>query len=138
MANIKKDLDKTGLYNIGSLTFGFLMILILATGCATAPKMFDPNIAGPQVIVSPDRVSMGVANFLKKTELTFEGRGFEPNDSVFIKIMGVENKGEIIDIPIADGEVDEKGNFKTSVEKLVKSPNLSELMWGSMMIWKPL
>jgi hypothetical protein len=99
----------------------FILTAILLSSCASAPRpTFNDADAAAQMIVEPPCVRMGVANFLTGTDLHFRGKGFEPEDSVFIKIMGVEKDGKAIDIPIADSEVDAEGNFDAEVQKLVK------------------
>jgi hypothetical protein len=91
-----------------------LMIVLMLASCATAPKEFDPNVSGPQVIVEPDSVSMGVAT-LTKTPIVFRGKGFQPGDSVFISLQGVKKGDQMANVPIADAEVDKNGNFTASV-----------------------
>lgn len=87
-----------------------LITIFMVMGCATAQKEFDPDIKGPQMIVEPETIRLGVARVMG-TQFVFKGKGFEPDDSVFIEILGVKKKDKTIDIPIFDGEVDEKGNF---------------------------
>jgi hypothetical protein len=96
-----------------------LMIVLMLASCATAPKEFDPNVSGPQVIVEPDSVSMGVAT-LTKTPIVFRGKGFQPEDSVFITLQGVKKGDQMANVPIADAEVDKNGNFTASVSTLMK------------------
>jgi hypothetical protein len=98
----------TALYPNGGL-FLFIVIFMFA-GCATAKKEFDPNVTGPQMIVEPETIRLGVAK-LMGTEIVFRGKGFEPGDSVFIKILGIKTKNKVVDIPIFDGDVDKDGHF---------------------------
>ncbi|MBU4425187.1 MAG: hypothetical protein KKB35_00495, partial [Proteobacteria bacterium] len=79
-------------------------------GCATAKKEFDPNVKEPQMIVEPETIRLGVAKVMG-TQFVLRGRGFQPEDSVFIKISGVKTKDKVVDIPIFDGDVDKDGHF---------------------------
>ena len=100
---------------------GFILIfsILSAIGCATAPRQFDPNIKDAQMFVEPGTVRVGVAKIMG-TDVIFKGKGFQPKDSVFIKLLGVQKQDQVIDIPIADGNVDENGIFTAKLEKLVK------------------
>jgi hypothetical protein len=111
----------TALYANGGL---FLLIVIfMFLGCATAKKEFNPDVTGPQMIVEPETIRLGVAK-LKGTEIVFRGKGFEPDDSVFVQLLGVEKEGERVDIPIADGNVDQKGSFTAKVGIITKVTDL--------------
>lgn len=105
-----------------------LMIVLMLAGCATAPKEFDPKVSGPQVIVEPDSVSLGVAT-LAKTPMVFRGKGFQPEDSVFITLQGVKKGDQVVNVPIADAEVDKNGHFTASVGTLAK---VTEFVRGQM------
>ena len=87
-----------------------IVIIFVLMGCATAKKEFDPNVKEPQMIVEPDTVRLGVAKVMD-TQFVLRGRGFQPEDSVFIKILGVKTKDKVVDIPIFDGDVDKDGQF---------------------------
>ena len=99
-------------------------------GCATAPGGLDPNIKGPQVVVQPEAVTLGVAS-VTRTPIVFMGKGFQPDDSVFIELLGVEKKGEKVNVPIADAEVDANGCFTAKVSTLVKVTELLRAKLGS-------
>jgi len=99
-------------------------------GCASSPKEFDPKIQGPQMVVQPDTIRLGIAK-LKDTQIVFKGKSFQPEDSVFIKLLGVEKDGKKVDLPIADGNVDENGNFAAKVSLLVKVSELLRAKIGS-------
>ena len=93
--------------------FYFLIIsfsIFLIAGCAHTEKEFDLAITGPQMIVEPDAIALGVAKVMD-TQFVFRGKGFQPEDSVFITLLGVKQGDKTIDIPIFDGEVDKNGNF---------------------------
>ncbi len=96
-----------------------LVFIFMFSGCAVSPKGFDPKIKGPQMIVEPGEISLGVAK-LTKTPLVFKGKGFQPEDSVFVTLIGVKKAGKTVDIPIADGNVDKNGFFTAKVGTLVK------------------
>ena len=117
----------TALFHNGGLFF-FIVIFMFA-GCATAKKEFDPNVTGPQMIVEPETIRLGVAK-LMGTEIVFRGKGFEPDDSVFVQLLGVEKKGERVDIPIADGNVDQKGSFTAKVGMITKLTDLLRAKTG--------
>ena len=87
-----------------------LIIIFMVIGCATAKKEFDPNVKGPQMIIEPETIRLGVAKVMD-TQFLLRGKGFQPEDSVFIKILGVKTKDKVVDIPIFDGDVDKDGHF---------------------------
>ncbi|MGD9041238.1 MAG: hypothetical protein PVH82_16485 [Desulfobacteraceae bacterium] len=99
-------------------------------GCASSPKEFDPKIPGPQIIVEPDTIRLGVAR-MKDTKIVFKGKGFQPDDSVFVKLLAVDKNGEKVDVPIADGNVDQIGYFTAEVGTLVKITELLRAKLGS-------
>jgi len=105
-----------------------LMIILMLVGCATAPKEFDPKVSGPQVIVEPESVSLGVAT-LTKTPIVFRGKGFQPEDSVFISLQEVKKGDQVVNVPIADAEVDKNGTFTANVGTLAK---VTELIRGQL------
>ncbi len=115
------------------LFLGFLVSVVLVfmiSGCAVAPKGFDPKIKGPQMIVEPGEISLGVAK-LTRTPIVFKGKGFQPEDSVFITLIGVNKNGKTVHVPIADGEVDKKGSFVAKVSTLVKVSEFLNARIGS-------
>ena len=116
----------------GFLKGGLICILLvfLFMGCATAPGKLDPNIKGPQVVVQPEAVTLGVAS-VTGTPIVFMGKGFQPDDSVFIELLGVEKKGEKVNVPIADADVDANGCFTAKVSTLVKVTELLRAKLGS-------
>jgi hypothetical protein len=106
------------------------VVIFMFIGCASSPKEFDPNITGPQMIVEPDTIRLGVAR-MKDAKILFKGKGFQPEDSVFIKLLGVDKNGKKVDVPIADGNVDKKGYFAAEVGTLVKFAELLRAKLGS-------
>jgi hypothetical protein len=106
----------------GSLTVGVLLVIsgvFLFSGCSGSVKTLDPNVKGPQMIVNPQTVRVGVARIID-TNIVFSGAGFEPGDSVFISLRDVPMNGERVDLAIADGNVGKDGAFHAPVEKLTK------------------
>jgi hypothetical protein len=112
-----------GLMVTVSLIFAF-------SGCATAPSTFDKGIEGPQMIVDPQSVSLGVVS-LAKTPIVFKGMGFEPEDSVFINLLNVKKGDKMVHIPIAAGDVDKEGRFVASVGTIEKVNELLNAKIGS-------
>jgi hypothetical protein len=100
-----------------SLVAGLLILAgsFLVSSCTAALKTLNPSISGPQLIVNPESISLGVAK-LTGTDVVFEGSGFKPGDSVFITLFG-PNKTEVV---AAGGKVGSDGKFKTTIEALVK------------------
>ncbi len=74
------------------LVFSYLMILaclIIFPGCASPPQKLDPSKTGPQVVVNPETIRLGVVK-MRDTNIVFEGSGFQakPGDSVLITLTG--------------------------------------------------
>lgn len=93
--------------------FYFLIIsfgIFMFAGCAHTEKEFNPKITGPQMIVEPEVITLGVARVMD-TQFVFRGKDFQPEDSVFITLLGVKKGDKTIDIPIFDGDVDKNGCF---------------------------
>ena len=123
----KRWLRDTGFLK-GGLIFVFFVFLLM--GCATAPGGLDPNIKGPQVVVQPEAITLGVVTVVQ-TPIIFNGKGFQPDDSVFIELLGVDKKGEKVNVPIADANVDSNGCFTAKVSTLVKVTELLRAKLGS-------
>ena len=122
-----KTLSK-GAWFKGGLMFALVTLIFL--GCASTPKEFNPNIRGPQMIVEPETIRLGIAT-LKNTPIVFRGKGFQPGDSIFVELLGVKKKGETLNVPIADGNVDKAGYFTAKVGMLVKVSELIRAELGS-------
>ncbi len=102
----------------GSWRAGWLwgvILLLGVAGCAGPPKSFDPAVEGPQMIVEPETIRLGVARVMD-TQFVFRGKGFQPGDSVFIELMGVPVGEKSVNIPIFDAEVDENGQFRAGTK----------------------
>ena len=104
---IRRWISKEALLRGGLIS---IIIIFMVMGCATAKKEFDPNVKGPQMIIEPETIRLGVAKVMD-TQFLLRGKGFQPEDSVFIKILGVKTKDKVVDIPIFDGDVDKDGHF---------------------------
>jgi len=90
-------------------------------GCANSPRKLDPSITGPQVIVNPESIRLGVAK-LMDTVIVFEGSGFKAGDSIFITLLGPEDTKAIV----AEAPIQPDGTFraelgKSSIAKLTKA-----------------
>ncbi|MGD8984980.1 MAG: hypothetical protein PVI53_13205 [Desulfobacteraceae bacterium] len=127
MQGTKKWFSRDLLVKAGLISSVFFFMFI---GCASSPKEFDPNITGPQMIVEPDTIRLGVAR-MKDTKIVFKGKGFQPEDSVFVKLLAVDKNGKKVDVPIADGNVDKNGYFTAQVGTLVKIAELLRAKLGS-------
>ena len=87
-----------------------IVVTFMVMGCATAKKEFDPNVNEPQMIIEPETIRLGVAKVMD-TQFVLRGKGFQPEDSVFIEILGIKTKNKVVDIPIFDGDVEKDGSF---------------------------
>src|SRR4030042_1232369 len=103
MSNMQKKRFSKLLFLLGLFILGGSFLL---SGCANAPKTLNSAISGPQVIVNPESVSLGVAA-LTGAKIVFEGSGFKPEDCVFITLFG-PNKTEAV---VADGKVGSDGKL---------------------------
>lgn len=84
--------------------------VFISSGCASPPKKLDPSISGPQAIVNPDTIRLGVAK-LMGTIIVFEGSGFKPGDSIFITLLGPNETKAIV----AEAPIKPDGTFKAEV-----------------------
>ena len=107
----------------GSVRIGALLVVsvfLLISGYAEQAKALNPGVKGPQLIVNPESIRLGVAKVMK-TDIVFSGSGFEPGDSVFIKLLGVPVSGEKKDLAIASADVEKDGTFTAPVGLLTKA-----------------
>ena len=102
-----------------------LVSLMAILGCASNHKTLDRSITGPQVIVNPESIRLGVVKLLgtkiafvelKPTNIVFEGSGFKPKDSIFITLTG-PNQTKVV---LAEATIQPDGIFKAEVSKLTK------------------
>lgn len=106
------------------MIFWSLMLLVtflVASGCSNTPKTLDRTITGPQIIVNPESIRLGVAK-LMDTVIVFEGSGFKPGDSIFITLLGPNETKAIV----AEAPIKPDGTFmaelgKSSIAKLTKA-----------------
>jgi len=95
--------------------------LFILSGCSSPPKTLDRSISGPQVVVNPESIRLGVAK-LMATNIVFDGAGFKPGDSIFITLLGPEEIKAIV----AEAPIKPDGTFKaelgeSSMSKLTKA-----------------
>jgi len=100
--------------------FGFwLMIfvcLMIVLGCSNTLKTLDRSVSGPQVIVNPESIRLGIAKVMG-TEIVFEGGGFKPGDSVLIILAGPKETKVIA----AEAPIRPDGTFIARVSKLTRA-----------------
>lgn len=110
---------------VGSWKLMVLVCLFIVWGCASNPKTLDRSITGPQLIVNPESIRLGVVKLmgtkiafveLKPTNIVFEGSGFKPKDSVFVTLIG-PNETKVV---VAEAPIQPDGTFKAEVSKLTK------------------
>ena len=104
--------------------------IFLVSGCSEAVKTLDKGIKGPQIIVNPGTIRLGVAK-MKGMKIVFSGSGFQPGDSVFIKLLGVPVNGKKTDLSIAAAEVEKNGTFNAEVGILTKVSDFLRAKLGS-------
>lgn len=98
------------------------MVLMVA-GCTPEPKQFNDSIKGPQVIVEPSTLHLGIVRILSK-DIFFKGRGFGPGEGYCVDLTGLEDVNRDINVPICCGTVDKEGNFSDKAQTLVKADYL--------------
>ena len=98
------------------LGFITLVCFVIISGCSSPPKKIDPSKSGPQVIVNPETIRLGVAKVAKKTDIVFEGAGFKPGDSMFITLLGPDETKVVV----AEAPIQKDGTFKTNMGALTK------------------
>jgi hypothetical protein len=91
------------------------LCLFVLSGCSTPPKTLDRSISGPQVIVNPETIRLGIAKVLA-TKIVFEGSGFKPKESIFIELLG-PNQTKLV---VAESLIQPDGTFNAEVSKLTK------------------
>jgi hypothetical protein len=115
------------------VAISFLLVtsgVFVASGCSQQVKTLDPGITGPQLIVNPETVRLGVAK-IKDTKLFFSGSGFEPGDSVFVKLLKVPVNGKKVDLSIASADIRKDGTFDATVGLLTKVSDFLRAKIGS-------
>jgi len=104
--------------------------IFLISGCSEAIKTLDQGIKGPQIIVNPSTVRLGVAK-MKGTKIVFSGSGFQPGDSVFIKLLNVPVNGKKVDLSVAAADVEKNGTFTAEIGILTKISDFLRAKLGS-------
>jgi hypothetical protein len=104
--------------------------VLLIFGCSEPVKTLDRGVKGPQIIVNPETVRLGVAK-LRATNLVFSGSGFEPGDSVFISLLDVPINGKKVDVPVASADIKKDGTFSAKVGTLTKVSDFLRARIGS-------
>jgi len=89
--------------------------LFMLSGCSSPPKKLDPSKSGPQMIVNPETIRLGIAKVLD-TVIVFEGSGFKPKESIYIELSG-PNQTKLV---VAESLIQPDGTFKAEVSKLTK------------------
>ncbi len=91
--------------------------IFFSSGCTSPPKTLNPSIKGPQMIVNPETLRLGVVK-MRDTNIVFEGAGFDPKagDSVLIILTG-PNETRVI---AAEAPIKPDGTFKATVPPLTK------------------
>ncbi len=85
-----------------------VLLSLVVLGCATAPpKMLDRALKGPQVVVNPQEIPLGVASLMEMT-MIIEGAGFRPADTILISLVGQKD----IDVALSLAKVAADGTFK--------------------------
>jgi hypothetical protein len=100
------------------MVWTFLIIaggIFVLSGCSSPPKTLDRSVSGPQLIVNPESIRLGVAKVLD-TKIVFEGSGFKPKDSIFITLLGPKDAKVVV----AEATIQPDGTFKAEVSKLTK------------------
>ena len=94
-----------------------LVCFMMVSGCASPPKTLDPSISGPQMIVNPETIRLGVVK-MRDTNIVFEGSGFQakPGDSVLITLAG-PNETKVI---ATEAPIQKDGTFRATVPPLTK------------------
>ena len=120
--NFKKVLTIISLLTLSSI--------FLISGCSETIKTLDQGIKGSQIIVNPGTIRLGVAK-MKGTKIVFSGSGFQPGDSVFIKLLNVPVNGKKVDLSVAAADVDKNGTFNAKVGILTKISDFLRAKLGS-------
>jgi len=90
--------------------FAAVAVLVFAYGCSTPPKVLDRSLSGPQLVMNPAVIPLGVAK-LMDTNIVFEGSGFKPGDTVFVSLIGQKD----VNVSLVLTKVDANGGFRAEV-----------------------
>lgn len=89
-----------------------LFLFFSVSGCSNTPNTLDRTLSGPQVVVNPGSIRLGVAK-LMDTVIVFEGSGFKPGDSIFITLHGPQETQAIV----AEANIQPDGTFRAELGK---------------------
>lgn len=90
--------------------FTVVAFLIFTLGCSTPPKALDRSFSGPQLVMNPQVIPLGVAK-LMDTNIVFEGSGFKPGDTVFVSLIGQKD----VNTSLVLTKVQANGTFRAEV-----------------------
>lgn len=90
--------------------FTAVALIMFTLGCSSAPKVLDRSFSGPQLVMNPQVIPLGVAK-LMDTNIVFEGSGFKPGDSVFVSLIGQND----VNTSLALTKVQQDGTFRAEV-----------------------
>ena len=105
------------------LTLGLSGLILFSTGCSGPSHRLDASLSGPQLVVNPDTLRLGVAKVMK-TVVVFEGMGFEPAEKVMVVLTGSQAANRDMVIPMGFGAAGPQGRFAIEVDKKMKIYNL--------------
>jgi hypothetical protein len=87
-----------------------VLLFVFTLGCSTAPKVLDRSFSGPQLVMNPQVIPLGVAK-LMDTNIVFEGSGFKPGDTVFVSLIGQKD----VNPSLVLTKVEANGTFRAEV-----------------------
>jgi hypothetical protein len=86
------------------------VLFVFTLGCASPPKVLDRAFPGPQVVMNPQVIPLGVAK-LMGADFIFDGSGFDPGDTVFISLIGKTD----VNVAVALTKVAQDGTFRAEL-----------------------
>ena len=97
-------------FRLSFSVFAAVLLLAFTLGCSTAPKVPDRSFSGPQLVMNPQVIPLGVAK-LMDTNISFEGSGFKPGDTVFVSLIGQKD----VNTSLVLTKVEANGTFRAEV-----------------------
>ncbi|MBU1966067.1 MAG: hypothetical protein KKD24_09725 [Proteobacteria bacterium] len=86
------------------------VLFVFILGCAGPPKVLDRANTGPQVVMNPQAIPLGVAK-LMGADFIFDGSGFTSGDTVFISLIGQPD----VNVAVALAKVAQDGTFRAEM-----------------------
>jgi hypothetical protein len=86
------------------------VLFVFILGCASPPKVLDRAFPGPQVVMNPQVIPLGVAK-LMGADFIFDGSGFTSGDTVFISLIGQPD----VNVSVALAKVAQDGTFQAEM-----------------------